>query len=167
MRSKTKMRSMLCISFLCAILCSCMTDTQHLAFIPVKDNGWAHSDTLTYTFTPLNDMTQGGISLLLHTEGYSYENIALDITIRQDSSLLYHKQRTYLLDYSLPKKGIGSRCDYTLPVGNITFCDTLSTTIVLTQCLDQAILTGIRGVGILISSPMQQPGEPVWRVDWH
>lgn len=167
MRSITKMRSMLYVSLLCATLCSCMTDTRHLAFIPIENYGWVRTDTLTFTFAPPNDMKQGGISLLLHTEDYSYENIALNITIRQDSSLLYHQQRTYLLDHSLPKKGIGHRCDYTLPVGNITFCDTLPVTLILTQCLDQFTLKGIREVGIRISPPMRQPGEPVWQADWH
>ena len=28
------------------------------------------------------------------------------------------------------------------------------------------IIAGIREVGIRIASPMREPGEPVWRVNW-
>lgn len=168
MRSKAKrILYTLSVSALTAALCSCMADTQHLAFAPIGHDGWAHTDTLTYNVAPMSRTGQSGLSLLLHTEGYNYKNIALDITVSQDTTLLYHEQRSYLLNHNLPKNGIGRRCDYTLPVGNIALCDTLSTTIMLSHQLDQPVLTGIREIGIRISNPLRQPGEPVWKVDWH
>lgn len=144
-----------------------MADTRQLSFIPIGHDGWAHTDTLTYTIAPMDYTKESGISLLLHTEGYEYKNIAIGITIRQDTTLLYHKQRSYLLSHNTPKNGIGHRCDYTLPIDNITLCDTLPTTITLTQQLDEPTLTGIREVGVRIGSPLHLSGEPVWRVDWH
>ncbi len=167
MRSKAKTWCILSVSALIAVLCSCMADTRHLAFTSIGHDGWTHTDTLTYTITPLSGTAQCGLSLLLHTEGYDYENIALDITVSQDTTLLLHEQRSYRLDHNQPKSGIGRRSDYTLPVGNITLCDTLSTLVTLTHRLDQPTLTGIREVGIRLSAPLRQPGEPVWRVDWH
>lgn len=169
MRNKAKFHSTLCkfsVSVLLTALYSCMADTQHLAFLPIGNDGWAHADTLTYTIAPQEGYTYGGISLLLHTEGYTYENIALGVTIRQDTTLLYHEQRSYRLDRSAPKSGIGRRCDYTLPIGNVTLCDTLPTTIILTQQIDQPVLTGIREVGISMSKPLPKPGEAVWKVEW-
>lgn len=152
--------------FLTAVLCNCMGDTRHLTFLTIGHDGWRHTDTLTYTIAPQHGVEQSGLELLLHTEGYHYGNIALDITVSQDTTLLYHEQRSYLLEHNLPESGIGRRCDYTLPVGNITLCDTLPTTITLTHRLAQPTLMGIREVGIRISAPLRQPGEPVWRVDW-
>lgn len=167
MRSKAKTWCILSVSALIAALCSCMADTRHLAFTSIGHDGWTHNDTLTYTIAPLPGVEQGGISLLLHTEGYDYENIAINVTIRQDTILRYSKLHTYLLPHNQPENGIGRRCDYTLPVGNIALCDTLPTTITLTHHLDQPTLTGIREVGIRLSAPLRQPGEPVWEVDWH
>lgn len=155
------------MSALTASLCGCMADTRHLDFISIGNDGWKHTDTLTYTITPLPEVELGGVSMLLHTEGYNYENIALNVTIRQDTILRYSKLHTYLLSHNQPKNGVGRRCDYTLPVGNITLCDTLPTTITLTHRLDQSVLTGIREVGIRIGAPLRQPDEPVWKVDWH
>ena len=156
----------LLVSAMLTALCSCMNDTRHLAFASIGGDGWGRTDTLTYTIAPLTGMNKGGVHLLLHTEGYEYGNIALDISVQQDTALLYHEQRSFLLDENLAKRGIGRRCDYTLPVGNITFCDTLPATIVLIQKLDQPILFGIREVGVRIASPMRLLGEPVWRVNW-
>ena len=170
MKSKAKAHKillLLSVSTLLAALCSCIGDTRFLAFIPMGQDGWAHTDTLSYTAKPLGNVKRCGISLLLHTEGYAYENIAIGITVQQDTTLIYHEQRHYLLKYQNPKKGIGRRCDYTLPIGNMELCDTLPTTITITQQLSQPSLTGIREVGICISSPLHQPGEPVWKVDWH
>ena len=169
MKSKAKAHKillLLSVSTLLAALCSCIGDTRFLAFIPMGQDGWAHTDTLTYTIDPLTGTSKSGVYLLLHTEGYAYGNIALDICIQQDTALLYHEQRNYILAQGEPKDGIGRRCDYTLPVGNFTLCDTLPTTITLTSQLDPPILTGIREVGIRIAAPMREPGEPVWRVDW-
>lgn len=144
-----------------------MADTRHLDFVSIGDDGWAHTDTFIYAIAPLPGVGQSGISLLLHTDGYEYENIALDITVSQDCTLLHHEQHSYRLSDSGPKKGIGRRCDYTLPVGNFTLCDTLPTTITLTHRLDQLMLKGIREVGIRISEPLHRPGDPVWKVNWH
>ena len=167
MRSKAKrIWHTLSVSALTAALCGCMADTRHLAFLPIGHDGWAHDDTLSYTIAPLAGVEHSGLSLLLQTEGYDYTNIALDITVSQDSTLLLHEQRSYLLDHNLPKHGIGRRNDYTLPVGNITLCDTLPTTITLTHHLAQPQLTGIRSIGIRISKPIPKPGEPVWKVKW-
>ncbi len=148
-------------------ICGCMTDTRHLTFTTIKHDGWKQTDTLIYTIASMGSVEKGGISLLLHTDGYEYENIALGITIKQDTSLLYQDQRNYLLEQNLPQRGIGRRCDYTLPIGNFTLCDTIPITITLTQRLDQPTLTGIHKIGVRIASPMREPGEPIWKVDWH
>lgn len=160
------LRITLFVSVLLTALCSCMSDTRHLSFVPISHDGWVQTDTLIYTVAPMAEVGRNGISLLLHTEGYAYENIAFDITIKQDTALLHHERHNYLLRDNLPKNGIGPRCDYTLPVGNFILCDTLTTTITLIGQLDLPVLTGIREVGIRIASPMREPGEPVWRVNW-
>ena len=165
-RSKASALSLaLCASVLLATLGSCMADTRHLAFTHLND-GWAHTDTLAYTIPPMSGVERSGIYLLLCTEGYSYGNLATTVTVKQDTTLLYHELREYILKDNGPKKGIGYRNDYTLPVDNVALCDTLPTTITLTQQLDQPLLTGIRGVGIRIASPMRQPDEPVWKFNW-
>lgn len=156
----------LCLTALLHTMCGCMTDTRHLDFITINHEGWTHHDTLVYTIAPMVGIDRCGLQVLLHTEGYHYENIAMDIVVMQDTSLLYHEQRSYTLKHQQPQHGLGQRCDYTLPVGNIALNDTLSTTITLTQQLDQPALKGIREVGIRISPPLRQPGEPVWRADW-
>lgn len=162
----SKASLLLYLSVMIANLCSCIADTRHLSFLSIGKDGWAYTDTLTYTIAPLNHVEKSGLSLLLHTEGYAYENIAFDITIYQDTILIYHEQRSYLLEPNLVQSGIGRRYDYTLPISNITLCDTLPTTITIAQQLDQPILTGIREVGIHISEPLRQPGEAVWKVKW-
>lgn len=157
----------LSVSVLLATLCSCMADTRYLAFAPVGADGWASTDTLTYSVVPLVGVKQGGVYLLLHTEGYRYGNIAIEVSIRQDTTLLYNGQHSYLLSDNDAKSGIGHRYDYVLPIANITLCDTLATNIILTQQLDQSLLPGIREVGIRIGDVMRQPSEPMWKVDWH
>lgn len=157
----------LSIVVLLTTLCSCMADTRHITFASIDYTGWAQTDTLIYTIAPLNGAKRCGISLQIHTEGYRYKNISLGITIRQDSTLLYQELRNYLLEQNHPKNGIGHRYDYTLPIGNFTLCDTLPTAITVTQQLDQPTLVGIRKVGVHIASPMHEPGEPIWKVDWH
>ena len=155
----------LCVSATLA-LSSCMADTRGLVFVPLNGEGWARTDTLTYTIEPMGGVTEAGISVLLHTDKYEYGNIAFDITIEQDSALLYHEQHDYLLENCQPKRGIGYRNDYTLPVGNVTLCDTLPTIVTLTQQLNHPHLTGIREVGIRVAAPMSKPGEPVWKANW-
>ena len=157
----------LSVSVLLATLCACMADTRYIAFAPVGADGWASADTLTYSIAPLAGVEQGGVYLLLHTEGYRYGNIAVEVSIRQDTSLLYHEQHSYLLSSDEAKSGIGHRFDYVLPVANVTLCDTLPTAITLIHQLDQPLLSGIREVGIRIGDLVRQPGEPVWKVDWH
>ena len=166
MRSETKAPRLLSMLALLVALGGCMADTKYLSFASVEREGWEYDDTLTYIIPPLAGTRDGGVSLLLHTEGYGYENIAFDIVIRQDTLLLYREQRTYWLKEHPATDGIGRRYDYALPIGNIELCDTLPTTITLLHQIDQPILTGIREIGIRMSKPLRQAGEPVWRVDW-
>ena len=158
--------SLLAVSFVLTFLCGCMPDTKSIAFAPIDTDGWARTDTLMYTIAPLEGEKRSGISLLLHTEGYAYANLSLDITIQQDSCLLYNEQRHYLLCENSPKPGIGRRCDYILPIDNFTLCDTLPTIVTLTQQLDVPSLAGIQRVGVHVGRPIRKPGEPIWRVDW-
>lgn len=167
MRDKAKLLRLISATILFLVLNGCVADTKYVAFIPIGHNGWLHTDTLTYAIDPLTDMERSGFSLLLHSEGYRYKNIALDITISQDTILLYHEQRSFLLEHNLPRKGIGRRYDYVLPVGNFILCDTLATTISITHRLNQSKLVGIREVGVRIGPPLHQPGESSWKVDWH
>ena len=176
MKAKSKTRVLcltLCVATLQVVLYSCIADTRHLVFATINRDGWAHTDTIAYTIIPLpgNSNTLGSdqkssISLLLHTEAYKYSNIAIDIIIEQNNSLLYHELRSYQLDSCHPKNGIGHRHDYILPIGNITLCDTLPFDIILTQQLDQPLLVGIREVGVRIGTPMCEPGEPIWKANW-
>ena len=156
--------ALLIVSFMLTVLCGCMSDTKSITFASISTDGWARTDTLVYTIVPLEDGKRSGVSLLLHTEGYAYANISLGITIQQDSFLLYSEQRNFLLCENSPKPSIGRRCDYTLPIENFALCDT--TIITLTQQLDVPLLTGIRRVGVHVGSPIREPGEPIWRVDW-
>lgn len=169
MKNKTKALHPLIVSVLLTALCSCMADTQcvNTTFIPISQKGWKQTDTLEYTISPVKNANNCGISLLLHTEGYNYENIAFDITIQQDTILIYHEQCDYLLCENLPTEGFGRRCDYTLPVGNFTLCDTLPTTIMLIQRINQPLLKGVREIGVHISAPIRLPGEVIWNVDWN
>ena len=166
MTNKAKALHLLLVSVLLAILSSCMTDTQRIytTFIPISQKGWRQCDTLKYAMPPLKNTDNCDISLLLHAEGYNYGNIALDITIQQDTTLIYHEQRDYLLFENLPVEGFGRRCDYTLPIGNFSFCDTLPTTITLVHQIDQPLLKGVREIGVDISTPKR---EIIWRVDWN
>ena len=167
MISKTKVLYLLSVLVLFAVLCSCKADTQciHTTFIPIIQKGWRQCDTLKYAMPSLGDTDNCDISLLLHTEGYNYGNIALDIAIQQDTTLIYHEQRDYLLCENLSSEGFGRRCDYTLPVGNFALCDTLPTTITLIHHIDQPVLKGVREVGVHVSAPVRQHGV-IWRVDW-
>ena len=169
MRSKTKALYLLSVSVLLAVLFSCKADTQciHTTFIPISQKGWMQCDTLKYAMPPLKNTNNCDFSLLLHAEGYNYGNIALDITIQQDTTLVYHELRDYLLCENLPAEGFGRRCDYTLPVGNFVLCDTLPTIITLVHRIDQPMLKGVREVGVRVSAPIRQHGGVIWRVDWN
>lgn len=166
MKNKAKANMLrLIVSAIITNLCCCMADTNSLVFTPLKDNQWNHDDTLTFTIPPLGKEGENGISILIHTETYDYTNIAVNISISQDT-ILYNHHHEFILNECSPIKGIGERYDYTLPVTNIPLCDTLPTTITLTQQLNQRSLSGVREVGILISSPFQQSEETTWKVKW-
>ena len=154
------------MSALLAALCSCMEDTKSLTFAALEQEGWRRTDTLTYVIPPLKGTVDCGVSLLLHTEGYGYENIALGIDIRQDSIQLYHKQRHYQLSEVPSATGIARRCDYTLPVGNLTLCDTLPTTVTIIHHMEPSLLTGIQRVGIRTGRLVNETDSVIWRVDW-
>ena len=160
------LETLLIVSSVFTLLCSCMPDTRSLTFAPISADGWARTDTLICTIPPLEDAKESGVSLLLQTEGYAYANISLGITIWQDSSLLYNEQQDFLLSENNPKPGVGRRCDYTLPIENFVLCDTLPTIVALTQQFDLPVLTGIRRVGVRVGSPIRKSGEPIWRVAW-
>lgn len=144
-----------------------MADTRHLAFVSIAQEGWAQADTLNYTISPLAGVGECGISLVIQTESYAYENIAVVVGISQDSVLLYHKQHHYKLADGDPKNGIGHHCEYIFPVGNVTLCDTMPTTITLTHQLCEPLLVGISKVGVRIEKPLRRPGEVEWMLDWH
>ena len=166
MERKSNPRPLWGLLLLIATFCSCMGDIRHIAFVPIDAEGWSITDTLVITIAPLNDVDKCGLSLLLHTDKYEYANIAFDISVSQDSIPLYHEQHSYLLENSLSEHGIGRHCEYILPVDNVVLCDTLPTTITLVQQLNQPLLAGIHRMGVRVSSPLRQPGEPVWRVNW-
>lgn len=156
-----------------ALLCGCMGDTTHLAFTTFTAEGWADTATLHYTLTPppLLDpsseqrQAEHGVSVLFRTEEYAYRNIAFHITIEQDSTL-YAKQHTFALSEGTPVRGIGWRYDYSFPIDNIAYNDTLPLTIALRHCMDSSPLHGIRSVGIRIGGRHRKPGEVVWQVEW-
>lgn len=167
MRSRTKALHKLLVASVLLALCSCMADTRHLAFVSVAQEGWAQTDTLNYSVAPLVGVGECGISLVVQTENYAYENIAIAVAISQDSTLLYHQRHYYNLEEGAPKNGIGRRCEYTFPMGNVTLCDTMATTIALTHQLCDSLLMGISKVGIRIEKPLHQSGEVEWMFDWH
>ena len=156
-----------------ALLCGCMGNTAHLAFTTISAEGWADTDTLHYTLVPPPEIrssyepknTECGVSILLHTEGYTYENIAFHITIEQDS-MLYTKQHACALSEGDPVRGIGWCYDYSFPIGNIVYNDTLPLTIALRHCMESSPLQGIRSIGVRIGERHREPGEVVWQVQW-
>ena len=109
--------------------------------------------------------TEHGVSVLLHTEEYAYKNIAFHITIKQDSTL-HDKQYAFMLSEGKQLKGIGRRRDYTFPIGNIVYNDTLPLMIDLQHSMDTPLLHGIHSVGILIGERNREPDEVVWQVQW-
>ena len=103
--------------------------------------------------------------MLLHTEEYAYKNIAFHITIKQDSTL-HDKQYAFMLSEGKQLKGIGRRRDYTFPIGNIVYNDTLPLMIDLQHSMDTPLLHDIHSVGILIGECNREPDEVVWQVQW-
>ena len=166
MRSRAKALHTFFVLGLIAGLCSCMADTRFVTFVPIGQKGWVCSDTLRCMIPPLRGVGGCRVSLLFHTEGYGYENFAVDVDICQDSVQLYRKQHHYLLGEIPSAKGIGRRCDYTLPVSNLVLCDTLPTTVTLVHQMELPALMGIREVGVCIGEPMHESAEEVWRVVW-
>ena len=143
----------------------CMDNIHYLTFNSVDSNGWNRCDTQAYTIPPIKGYPQIGISVLINTENYPYKNIALDIAISQDT-ILYHEQQEFTLTQCSPLLGFGRRCNYTLPITNITLCDTLSTHLILISQLEQPILTGIRQIGVSASSLIHKSGDTIWQVEW-
>ena len=169
MKRKTKPfslhKTILALLMLSAIS-SCMSDVDYMAFRTIASGRWSQTDTLTCLDDTLDINGMHGMQLLLHTEDYPYANIALNIVIKQDSTLLLDTIATYDLTAESCTHSLGLRNDYTLPVGNITFCDTLPTSIQLTHQMTDASLRGVREVGIRIGAPIGLPKETVWRVEW-
>ena len=162
MKIKTKVSRLLFISVMFATLCGCMADTRYLSFTSIEKEGWKRADTLSFCIPPLEDIEDKDIYLLLHTEGYKYENIAIGFSVSQDSNNLYNKQFHYLLgDYS-SIKGLGRRCDYKLPTNKFGLCDTIPATITLVHEMEESILSGIHRVGILI----EEPAKISWNANW-
>lgn len=155
------------------LLCGCMGNTSHLAFSSISAEGWSDTTTLHYTLMPppeLNSLprtkdVEHGISVLFHTEEYAYRNIAFHITIKQDTTL-HDKQHTFMLSEGKPVKGIGGRRDYSFPIDNIVYNDTLPLMIDLQHSMDTPLLHGIRSVGILIGECNREPDEVLWKVQW-
>ena len=87
-------RKMLVV-ILMAMLYGCLSETHHLGFVSVGQEGWTSTDTISYVVPPLGTCEKHGVALLLLTEGYEYANIALDVTIKQDSVSLYHEQSNF------------------------------------------------------------------------
>ena len=144
----------------------CMSDVSYTAFHTIDSGRWNQADTLTYQTDTLKMGGLHGVQLLLHTEEYPYTNIALNIVIAQDTTLLLDTIAVYDLASEEQTHCLGSRYDYTLSVGNITLCDTLPTTILLTHKMIDNLLRGIREAGVQIGAPIGQPNETVWRVEW-
>lgn len=148
-----------------SLLCCCIGETTHLEFAPIASEGWAYTDTLCYTMTPATEAGERGVSVLLRTDNYIYQNLALHVTIAQDT-LLHDMRHTYKLDECSPSRGIGLRCDYTLPIGNIVFNDSTLIIIALQHRMDTTTLPGIHAVGIHCRPHIPEPGEVIWQVKW-
>ena len=123
-------------------------------------------DTLAYSVDTLDVNGSYGMKLLLHTDSYPYTNIALNIIVKQDTMILLDTVASYNLTEEIAMKGVGHRNDYILPIGNVTLCDTLPTTIHLTHRMTDTLLCGIRNVGIEIGEPVGGTNEIVWQVEW-
>ena len=154
------------IALIAVALCSCMSDTRYMSFIPTRD-GWGMADTLVVTTDTLEKTKrESGIELLLCTEGYDYANFAAHIRITQGTTVLYDEAINAELKESSPAKGIGRRADYSIPITNLSLSDTTHTTIKIAQMMSDTLLMGIREVGIRIGTPVRRPGEVVWQVEW-
>lgn len=147
-------------------LCSCMGNAGYMAFHPFTGKGWEAMDTLTYPIDTLDREGNYGIRLLLHTDGYPYANISLNIVVKQDTTILLDTVTSYNLTDEPATKGIGYRNDYILPIGNVTFCDTLPATVQVTHRMADTLLGGIREVGIGIGELIEKSDEIIWHVKW-
>jgi hypothetical protein len=150
-----------------------MGDATHLVFSSIAPEGWDAADTLRYTMMPAPRLqpllpagnNAYGMSVLFHTDKYTYSNIAFRVVVEQDS-LLYDAHHTFMLDECVSIQGIGQRYDYTLPIANITYNDTLPLAVSLLHDMDTICLPGIRSVGVRIGACHRMPGEVVWQVNW-
>ncbi len=150
-----------------AALCSCIEKGTHsLSFATIPPDGWEANDTLTFIADTLPRSTKKGFELLLHTENYRYANIGFHVSIEQDSIVLYSDSIHTTLKESNPAGGIARRCDYTIPIGNLTLSDSTHTTVRVTHLMSEHTLKGIREIGIRIGSPVRHPDEAVWQVEW-
>lgn len=147
------------------LLSGCITHTHYLSFIPIHD-GWRIEDTLCFHVDTLRNNSINGIELLLLTDNYPYSNIAFHIQIEQDSISVYNDSISTNLQNNKSIKSIGRRIDFTIPIANLTLCDSTHTTIRLTHLMNVTSIKGIRDIGIRIGSPVQHPDEVVWQVEW-
>ena len=157
----------LVVTLFTVALCSCIEKGTHsLSFATIPPEGWEANDTLTFIADTLPRSTMKGFELLLHTENYRYANIGFHLSIEQDSIVLYSDSIHTMLEESNPARGIARRCDYTIPITNLTLCDSMHTTVRVTHLMSEHTLKGIREIGIRIGSPVRHPGEVVWQVEW-
>lgn len=147
-------------------LSSCMSDVSFTTFRTIDSGRWGQTDTLTIQVDSLEMSGKHGVELLLHTEEYPYANIALNLSICQDTTLLLDTIIAYDLAAELGTRSIGSRSDYSLLIGNIILCDMLPITMQLTHQMADSQLKGVREVGVRIGEPIGLPKETVWRVEW-
>ena len=152
--------------FLATALCGCMKDTRQLTFATTEPDGWAAGDTLTLAIDTLTRTGTHGVELLLHTDGYAYTNLALHVSMVQDTTVLYDEQLTIDLKQMKQASGIAQRCDYVVPLANMELSDTTHTTVNVYHRMSDTLLCGIGRIGIRIGSPARRPGEVVWQVEW-
>lgn len=143
-----------------------MKDTRQLSFVTTAPDGWTAGDTLTLVIDTLERGGTHGVELLLHTEDYAYTNLAMHLSIAQDTVLLYDGQLTFDLKQMEQSGGIARRCDYVVPIGNLELADSTHTTVSVRHRMSDTLLHGIGHIGIRIGSPARRPGEVVWQVEW-
>lgn len=156
----------LLILLMLAALSSCMSDVSYMAFRTINPKGWCQADTLTYSIDSLERSGAYGMYLLLHTEGYSYANIALNIIVTQDSVVLLDTVARYDFSVSSAAHSVARRADYAFPLCDVELCDSSSTVMSISHLMSDDPLKGIREVGIRLEAPIHKPQEIEWRVSW-
>lgn len=149
-----------------AALSSCMGNVSYMAFRTIDPKGWSQMDTLSYPVDSLECHGSYGIHLLLHTEEYPYTNLALNITVKQDSVLLLDTVARYDLNTSSAVRSVPHRSDYVFPLCEVELCDTSSMEVYISHLMKDSHLKGLREVGIRLELPMRKLQEPEWRVSW-